>query len=244
MTSGLRSAASLLATAAAWELIAWWIDSPVLPPCSAVIAALAAMIRTGELFGDVASSVATLLTGFSLAVAVGVPAGAAMGSSHTLARVLSPYLGAGLASPMLIYVPVLLTIGGTSRGTQVATVFLYSVFALTACTLAGVRGVNPSLIEMSRAFGATRRQTFWRVAWPAARPMMLTGLRLGVALAIKGMINGEMLVASTGIGAMIRQHGGRFEPAKVLALLLVVVAVALVATSTLRSTERRVVAMA
>ena len=239
MTARQQRAGSIVLTAVVWEMAARWTDSPVLPACSAVLAALVSLVKEGQVFGNLATSLSTLAAGYTIAVIGGVTVGAVMGMSRRAARVLDPYLNAGLASPMLIYVPILLTIGGTSRGTQVATVFLYSVFAITSYTLAGVRGVNPSIEDMARSFGATRVQVFRRVAWPAARPLMLTGLRVGVALGIKGMVNGEMLVASTGLGALIRLHGGRFEPDRVLALLLVIVTVALTATGTIRAFERR-----
>ena len=239
MTQGVQRAGSITLTALVWEGLARSLDTPVLPPFSRVLVALAGLIVDGQLFGNLAASLSTLAAGFALAVVAGVAVGGTMGASLRAARVLDPYLNAGLASPMLIYVPILLTIGGASRGTQVATVFLYSVFAIASYTLAGVRSVNHTLEDMARAFGATRMQLFWRIAWPGARPLILTGLRVGVALAIKGMVNGEMLVTSSGLGALIRLYGGRFEPERVLALLLVIVAVALAATGTFRTVERR-----
>jgi NitT/TauT family transport system permease protein len=239
VTTWRQRTGSIVLTAIVWEMAARAIDSPVLPPCSAVLAALVSLVEEGQVFGNLAASLSTLAAGYTFAVVAGVTVGGVMGLSRRAARVLDPYLNAGLASPMLIYVPVLLTIGGTSRGTQVATVFLYSVFAIASYTLAGVRGVNPCIEEMARSFGATRIQVFRRVTWPAARPLMLTGLRVGVALGIKGMVNGEILVASTGLGALIRLHGGRFEPDRVLALVLVIVSVALAATGTIRAFERR-----
>jgi NitT/TauT family transport system permease protein len=239
MRSGYsQRVASLALSAVAWELVARGLRSPILPPCSTVLAALVTLVREGQVFGNLAASLSALVAGFGLAVLVGVPTGAVMGSSPRVARALDPYLSAGLASPMLIYVPVLVTIGGASRFTQVATIFLYAVFAITSYTLTGVRSVSPSLLEMARAFGASRRQVFWQVAWPGTRPMMMTGLRVAMALAVKGMVNGEMLIASTGIGALARTYGGRFDTARVLALLLVIVAVALSATGTLRALER------
>jgi NitT/TauT family transport system permease protein len=239
MTPRAAGVASIAVTAIAWEAAARLVASPVFPPCSAVLAALVALARDGHVFADVAASLAALAIGFGGAAGVGAAAGAAMGVSSRVDDVLGPYLDAGLASPMLVYVPVLLTIGGASRATEAATVFLYAVFAIAAYARAGVRGTSTTLVEMARAFGASRAQVFRRVVWPGARPNVVAGLRVGFALAVKGLVTGEMLIASSGLGALIRLYGGRFQPARVLALLLVIVVMTRLATGTLGSIERR-----
>lgn len=239
MTPRAAGAASIVVTALVWEAAARIVASPVFPPCSAVIAALAALARDGQVFANVTTSLAALAIGFGMAAGVGAAVGAAMGVSSRTDEVLGPYLDAGLASPMLVYVPVLLTIGGASRATEAATVFIYAVFAIAAYARAGVRGASAPLIEMARAFGATRAQVFRRVIWPGARPAVVAGLRVGLALAVKGLVTGEMLIASNGVGALIRVYGGRFQPARVLALLLVIVAMTRLATAALAAVERR-----
>jgi NitT/TauT family transport system permease protein len=239
VTSRGPAAASIVVTALVWEAAARMIASPVFPPCSAVIAALGTIARDGQVFADVAASLTAFAVGFGAAMGAGAAVGAAMGVSSRVDDVLGPYLDAGLASPMLVYVPVLVTIGGASRATEAATVFLYAVFAIAAYARAGVRGASAPLVEMARAFGATRGQVFRRVVWPGARPNVVAGLRVGLALAVKGLVTGEMLIASTGLGALIRLYGGRFQPARVLALLLVIVAITRLATSALGQIERR-----
>jgi NitT/TauT family transport system permease protein len=239
MTPRTAGAASIVVTVLAWEAAARLVASPVFPPCSAVIAALVALARDGQVFTNVAASLAALAIGFGAAAGIGAAVGAAMGVSSRTDDVLGPYLDAGLASPMLVYVPVLVTIGGASRATEAATVFLYAVFAIAAYARAGVRGASAPLIEMARAFGATRAQVFRRVIWPGARPAVVAGLRVGLALAVKGLVTGEMLIASNGVGALIRIYGGRFQPARVLALLLVIVVMTRLATSALATIERR-----
>ena len=86
-------------------------------------------------------------------------------------------------------------------------------------------------MAMSASFGATSRQTFWKVQWPRARPMVVSGLQIAAPLAIKGLVNGEMFIAFTGIGALVRTYGSRFEPDKVLALLMVIVAISLASSA-------------
>ena len=237
-TFGVRTA-SATATIVVWEVVARAVGSTTFPPFSAVLEALTRLLRSGDLAVSVSASLSALAIGFALAVVVGVLVGALMGSSRRVERVLEPYLHAGLATPMLIVVPVLLAVTGPSRGTQIGTVFFYAVFVVTSHMLAGMHSASRSTVEMARAFGAGRWQVLRFVVLPGARPMVLSGLRVSMALAVKGMVNGEMLTASVGIGALVRAHGGRFEVASVLALLLVIVTITLSATAALQALERR-----
>jgi NitT/TauT family transport system permease protein len=117
--------------------------------------------------------------------------------------------------------------------------YLHALFAITATTVGALRLRNRSLVAMATAFGATERQVFWRVRWPEAQPLIVSGLRLGALLAVKGMINGEMFIAFTGLGALVRVYGSRFEPEGVLAVVIVVVAIAFAATALIDTAERR-----
>jgi len=232
-------ALSLAAGAALWEVAARLAPTSFLPPFSAVIAALVTMIQQGAILANLAVSLGNLALGFAGAVAVGLAAGIAMSRFRRLAMVGEPYLTAFLTAPSLVYVPVLFTIFGATRLTQIGSVFLHAVFVIATTTLAGLRERRPGLEAMAASFGATDRQIFWKVRWPSAQPPVMNGLRVGVLLAVKGMINGEMFIAFTGLGALVRIYGGRFEADKVLAIILVVVVVALLCALAVDALERR-----
>jgi NitT/TauT family transport system permease protein len=234
-----RRAAPVVATLVLWEGVGWMLAPSAFPPFSTVCLALVDLAASGRLAASLAASLSALVAGFTLAIVVGVAAGALMGSSRGIERVLEPYLHAGLAMPMLIMVPVLLAIGGPSRWTQIGTVFFYAVFVVASHMLAGMHNATRSTVDMARSLGASRWQMLTLVILPGARPMVLSGLRVSAALAVKGMVNGEMLTASVGIGALVRAHGGRFEVAHVLALVLVIVTITLSITAALQSLERR-----
>jgi len=239
MTRAGMRAGSVVLTLLAWELAAALVASPLFPRVTDVAAALVDLVASGRIAAGLVPSLLTLLAGFTLAVVVGVLVGGLMGAAPAVERVLEPFLHAGLATPMLIVVPVLLALTGPSRWTQVATVFLYAVFVMTSHVLAGMHAASPSAVEMARAFGATRWQTFRLVVLPGARPLFMSGLRVAVALAVKGMVNGEMLTASVGLGVMVRTYGARFQVDAVLALLVVIVGITFSATAALHALERR-----
>ncbi len=217
------SLTALAAGAVVWELTARL--SVALPPFSVVVGTLIELLRGDVLLPALATSLASLAVGFSCAAAAGLTLGLVLGRSRTAEHLSDVYLDAVMSAPTLIYVPFLFALFGVSRASQVAVVFAYAFFIIVTTTSAAVKQMDRRLIDMARAFGATDRQILWRVALPAARPMVLIGLSLGVTRAVKGMVVGEMVIALSGVGALLRASAARFDLAQTLALLLVVVIV-------------------
>jgi NitT/TauT family transport system permease protein len=223
----------------AWEILGRWLSFPFLPPFTQVLWASWELLIDGKILGNLAASVVGLTLGYALAVVLGVTIGALMGRCQKVEYMLDPYLTAGLASPTLVYVPILFTLFGVSRVAQIAVIFLYAIFVIIVNTMTGIRAVDPDLLDMARSFGAGERQLFWRVMLPAALPTVMAGLRLGMGRAVKGMINSEMFIALIGLGALIKTYGGRFDAEKVLGVLLYVVIVAVIGTTIVQIVDRR-----
>jgi NitT/TauT family transport system permease protein len=107
-------------------------------------------------------------------------------------------------------------------------------------TRSGLATIDPSLVEMARSFGASEPQIVRRVLLPGALPAVVAGLQLGIARAIRSLINVEMLTGTAGLGALLRRYGARFDAASVYGLLIVLVALALAGNEIVRLTHRRV----
>jgi ABC-type nitrate/sulfonate/bicarbonate transport system permease component len=231
----------LAAGAAVWETAARLAGSGRFPPFSSVLESAAQMAWRGELAGALAASLGGLAIGYVGAVVTGVLAGALMARSRLVERTFDVYFDALMAAPTLIYVPVFFALFGVTRVSQIAVVFAYAFFIIAATTHAGIRDVDRRLIEMARAFGASERQVFWRVALPAAEPAVLTGLQLGAARAVRGMVIGEMLIALSGLGAILRGYGARFEVDGVLAVILVILLVSAGTNALVGAVGRRLI---
>jgi NitT/TauT family transport system permease protein len=223
-----------------WETVAMVSDFPFLPRVSAVITAAVELIASGAILGPLSASLLSLLTGFGGAATAGMIIGAAMGRFRTVEHLLDLYIHTLLATPTLIYVPVLFTLFGVTRGSQVAVVFLYAFPFIADATFLAVRSVDRTLLDMAWSFGATDRQVFWRVVVPGAWPRIVAALRIGIGRAVRGMINGEMLIALIGLGALIRTYGNRFEIEKLFGLLLIVLLLGILGGQLLKLLDRRV----
>lgn len=196
----------------------------------------------GLILANLGRSLLSLAAGYGLAVVVGISVGLLMGRCGLVRSILEPVVHALLATPKIAFVPVVYALFGLSRSTQVVVVFLNAVFIIAINAMAGIRAVSVGSVEMARSFGASERQVFWRVLLPGSMPLTMAGLRLGMGQAVKGMITGEMFIAFFGLGALLRDLGGRFDSAGVFAVLLVVVAVALLCTAVIQMVEHRVTA--
>ena len=234
----VATAASLAGGVCIWELLARIWSAPKVPPFSSVIATAMSLTLDGRLAEPLAASLTSLAIGLSAAAVIGTLFGFLTARSYAIEHMTSIYLDALMAAPTLVYVPVLFAAFGVTRSAQVATVFLYAFFVIAASTSAGIKGVDPRYIAMARAFGATERQVLRLVLLPASAPVVLAGLRLGTMRAVKGMVVGEMIIALSGLGALLKIYGAQFDMRGVLAVLMVIVLVSIASNALVGTVAR------
>ncbi|MDG4860310.1 ABC transporter permease [Streptomyces sp. T-3] len=230
----------LAAGAGAWELVAHLAGVPFFPPLSTVLARLADLTSDGLILSSLGDSLINLALGFAISLIAGLLIGVAMGRHRRVEAALGVYVYALLTAPTLVFAPVFFSLLGAGRGSIVAVVVTYAMFVIIVNTAAAIQSVPAHLVEMARSYGASEQQLLLRVLLPAAAPLIMAGIRLGVGRAVTGMINGEMFIAVVGLGHLVTEAGGRFDSASVLAVLLVVIAVALGATALVQAVDRRV----
>jgi NitT/TauT family transport system permease protein len=229
----------LLIGAMVWEIVGRVAGLSFFPPLSAVLERLVELTLEGKIIGNVINSVFNLAIGFGLAALIGIPVGMAMGAYRKVEMALDVYVYALLTAPSLVFAPLFFSIFGAAntRMTVLSVIVMYTVFIVIVNTQAAIRNVPAPLVEMGRSFNATERQQFRRVIVPAALPLIMAGLRLGMGRAVKGMINGEMFVAIVGLGEVVTSAGDRFDAEGVLAVLLVIIAIAMIAVKIVQTVD-------
>jgi NitT/TauT family transport system permease protein len=233
------SLASLLALAATWEVLGRSLDTILIPPLSQVLAAWLRLLEKGDLLQNLIASLGTLVAGYLLAVVFGVIVGALMGRFEKVEHALDLYVNALMASPTIAFIPALILWFGLGVESRIAVVFLFSFFVIAINTMTGIKYVDPDLLQMARSFGAREGTLFFKVALPAALPTVMAGLRLGMGRAVKGMITGEMLLALTGMGAMVMQYGSAFATDALYAVILTILVLAMLAMQAVQLLDRR-----
>ena len=194
---------SILTFAIIWEALGRGLKTILIPPLSQVGSAWLHLILNGGLLENLIISLGTLVVGYFLALALGVAVGVLMGSFEKVEHCLDLYVNGLMASPTIAFIPVLILWFGLGVQSRIAVVFLFSFFVIAINTMTGVKYVDPSFLEMARSFGAGGWELFYKVQLPAALPMVMTGVKLGMGRAVKGMVTGEVVLALTGTGAMI-----------------------------------------
>jgi ABC-type nitrate/sulfonate/bicarbonate transport system permease component len=213
-------AASVVAFLLLWE---WAARVPVsfnFPGPWATLLALIGLVRSGALIEATLISGQSALLGFGAAVAFGVPFGLVMGVVRPIGRVARFYIDLLIALPTAALIPLVILTFGINIASSAVIVFVFSAPFITMNAFGGVRDVRPRLVEMARSFQASWGELFVQVILPAAMPMILAGLRLGLSRAFLGLIVGELLLSPFGLGRLIMASRSMFEHDKMFATVV------------------------
>jgi NitT/TauT family transport system permease protein len=178
-------------------------------------------------------AMAILIT-WTLGVAFGIVAG----SLSVLGRVSAPILSALIAVPLVVLYPVLIAWLGLGPSSKIVFGVVSGIFPIALNTMVGVQGIDRGYAIMAAAMGASRRQIMFQVMAPLALPAIISGLRLGTALIVIGVVLSEMLGSTDGIGFWISYHRALFNTGQVYLGILLALVVAGLANAALSLVER------
>jgi NitT/TauT family transport system permease protein len=148
-----------------------------------------------------------------------------------------PFISALYALPRSALLPILILWLGIGIRSKIAIVFLGAVFPILINAMAGVRTIDEMLLRCARSFGANDRQLFLTLAVPSSVPFIVTGLRLGVGRALVGIVVGELVAATAGIGYMMSVAGATFQTDKVYVGIMLLAGTGYVLTALLKRLE-------
>jgi ABC-type nitrate/sulfonate/bicarbonate transport system permease component len=177
--------------------------------------------------------------GFALSLVVGLLLGMAMGWWRWLEFLVDPLVNFGYAAPRIALVPLLVVWFGIGTPSKVAVVFLSAVFPIIINTMSGVKTADASLVRVARSFNAPSLQVFRTVALPGALPSIVTGIRLGIGQGLIGMVVGELIASTAGLGYTIETAGNNFQTSLMFVAVVIVSGIGVVLTQSLRTVERR-----
>lgn len=193
----------------------------------------------GQGLHDVGISAKEFIIGFALALVVGLVVGLAIGWWRWLDQLTEPIISFAYASPRIALVPLLILWFGIGIGSKIAVIFLSGVFPVILNTATGVKTADRNLVSVARSFKAGNLQMFRTVVLPGAVPFIVTGIRLAIATGLIGMVVGELIASTGGLGYTILYAGNTFQPALMFVALFVVSGAGVILTTSLRSVERR-----
>ena len=172
----------------------------------------------------------------------GILIGALVGGLALLRTLFLPVFSSLYAVPIVILYPIFTAWLGVGSESKIAFAAAYGFFPVMLSTAAGIRTIDPQYILAARSMGATLSQQITRVVIPASIPTVLTGLRLGGALTIIGVVVAEMLTSAAGIGYLVTRYRTILDSPRVFAGILMILSLSVLFDVLARMVERRTLA--
>lgn len=232
----------LAALCAAWEAFARAAHSLLLPSFFQTMLAIGDLARQPATWDALWVSNRAMLIGFAFAMTGGLPAGLLAGRVRGVEQALDPYLNFLLMAPVAALLPIFVMALGLGETVRAWVVFMFAIPVIVINVRAGLRKVDPALVDMAHTLGATERDIWRKVLLPGSLPGVLSGMRLGLGRALSGMVVAELLLIAVGVGRLMLAYQGQFESASLFGLVIMLVIEAVVLMAVSAAIERRATA--
>lgn len=164
--------------------------------------------------------------GFAIGASVGASLGIILGMRRFMAAVLEPYINYMAATPKIVFLPIMMVLFGVGAGSKIAMAAISAFFPVAVSVYRGMLLVNPVLLRVARSFKASQWTLVKSVYLPSIVPPLLTGLRLGLGVAIVGTLLAEIKLSNKGLGYVVIQHYNFFRTADMYAVLIIIFMIA------------------
>jgi NitT/TauT family transport system permease protein len=241
MSLMLKRIVVLIAAIAALEVLCrfGWIDRMTMIPPSEMVDALWAMLRSGSASDDIQYTLDNMLAAIVLSVTIGFVAGTAIHAVPRLRSVLDPLLASYYAVPIFVFYPLLIVLFGITNLPLIIIGAMFGVVAMIVNTLTGLDRVPRAFAKSARLFRLGRIQELYLVSLPSTGPHFITGLKFSIVYSVIGVIAGEFILSSRGIGYRIAFAYNNFDTRAMYALMLLLIGAVTIVTLTLHAWEKR-----
>jgi NitT/TauT family transport system permease protein len=238
----ILSLAVLVVFLAAWQWGPGLLGIPpfIIPPLSMVYHEFLRMLAVSALMTHTGITAAEVIAGFVLGSLLGAFFGYILGMSPTAEFALSPYILALQIAPKVAFAPLFILWMGFTVYPKILVAILIVFFPVMVNVLSAIRTVDPDLINLARAFKATRAQIFWKIEFPASLPPLFAGLRIASTLAVVGVVVGELVGGNMGLGYLLSFGEGQANTAMVFVAILMLTLVGGIAYLAVILIEQRV----
>ncbi len=221
---------AMVALVGFWALVTRLGDYPpyLLPAPGAVWSRFLAVVADGTLWYHTSITLLEILAGLVLGLTVATVFGYLLAKSPLVERFLSPYIVASQSVPIVALAPLLIVWFGFGLLSKVLVCALTIFFPVLITTIVGLRSVEEDLVDLMRSLQASRWQMFRYLEVPAALPVLLGGLKVGVTLSVIGAVVGEFAQSDRGLGFLVNlANRGLFDTPLMFVALFVLMTIAL-----------------
>jgi len=228
----------LLALLGVWWLVTalGWIKPYLVPSPGAVLGEF--RNDAGLLLKHTAITLYETVIGFVVAVAVGLTFAVAIVYSRGIERTLYPLLLAAQVVPKIAIAPLFVVWLGFGMAPKILVAVLIAFFPVVISGVAGLRDVDPELLDLTATMGASPWDSFAKIRFPSAMPHIFAGLKVAVTLAVVGAVVGEFVGANSGLGYIVMSSNGNLNTPQLFAALILMSLIGIVLFAALEIVER------
>jgi NitT/TauT family transport system permease protein len=222
MPTSIASILLLVVFLAAWEgyVRVFDVSAFLLPPPSLVVAEWIRSLGTLSLWFHTWITAYETILGFVIAAAVGVALGAVLGKLPKLEQTLNPFIIATQVVPKVALVPLLVVWFGFGLAPKVIIAAVLAFFPILLNTILGIKSVDRGYREVLISVNASRWQAITQLEFPSSLPYILTGMEIGIVLAIIGAVVGEYLGGNQGLGNLAVKEMNSYNTTALFAVIV------------------------
>jgi NitT/TauT family transport system permease protein len=222
---------TIIGLIAAWEAFATLgrleiLYGDVIPSSWMIAVAVFNELTSAEFYHHLGITFAEHIVGFVVGSLIAIALGISMGVNPLLRKSLEPYLNAIGSTPKIIFLPILFLMFGTGMESKMAKGALSAFFPVVFTTVLGMTLINPVLIKVGKSFNLSRWNMVAKIYMPAMVNPVITGLRLGMAITVVGVLVAELKFADGGLGYQLGIYYEQFRIAPMYAIIVIIFALA------------------
>ena len=198
------------------------------------------LIVSGKLLQNTIDSLIKVFGGLLLAAVVAIPLGILLGWYKTLEDLCSFVISILRPIPPIAWIPFSILWFGIGVVPAIFIIFMGCFFPILVYTIDGVKRTDKVLIESAQTLGASDGKVLTRVVLPSVVPYIVSGLKVGVGIALMCTISAEMIGSSSGLGYMILQATSRFDPGTTVVGMIVIGLIGLILDYIFGLAEKRI----
>lgn len=180
-----------------------WIPDQLLPSETTVLAAFRELWRDGDLQAALPISLRRAGEGFLIGGSIGLVLGLLSGLWRIGEELLDSSLQMLRTIPFIALIPLFMLWFGIGERAKISLIAAACIFPVYLNTYAGVRGVDPKVVEAGTVFGLRRWSLIRQVILPLSLPSVLVGIRYGLGVSLLALVAAEQINASSGIGYIL-----------------------------------------
>ncbi len=234
----VAQAAIVIAFFVVWEIAARnFVDKMFLSPPSRVYGEIWRVFSTKGVNEALVLTLSELGFAFVIAVAIGLVVGLCVGLSGFARRSFMPIILLLYGTPQITILPLFILYFGIGPASKIAFGVTHGVFPIVLAIVAGVQNLKPILLTSARSMGASRWHVLRYVVFPHMIPSFFAGMRLGMTGVLLGVLLAELYVSTAGIGHFTTMFTQNFDPTRLLGLISVLAAMAIILNEIVRRAE-------